>query len=73
MDAGLVTVGPCCSELSREDNAMTLGTVLIILLVLLLIGALPTWNYSRSWGYAPFGGLGVILVILIVLMLMGRI
>jgi hypothetical protein len=50
-----------------------MSTLLIILLVLLLVGALPTWPHSRSWGYYPSGGLGVILVILIILLLMGRI
>lgn len=50
-----------------------LGTVLIILLILLLIGALPRWGYSRSWGYGPTGILGVILVIIIILLLLGRI
>ena len=50
-----------------------LGTVLLIILILLLIGALPTWPYSRDWGYAPGGGLGLILVIVVVLLLMGRI
>jgi hypothetical protein len=49
-----------------------LGTILIIILILALIGALPTWGHSRSWGYFPSGGLGLILVILIVLVLMGR-
>jgi hypothetical protein len=49
-----------------------LGTVLVILLVLMLIGALPTWPHSRNWGYGPTGGLGVVLTILIVLLLMGR-
>ncbi len=49
-----------------------LGTILIIVLILLVIGALPTWGHSRSWGYYPSGGLGLILVILIVLVLMGR-
>ena len=48
-------------------------TIFIILLVLLLIGALPTWGYSRGWGYAPSGGLGLILLILVILLLMGRI
>ena len=52
---------------------MSLGTILIVLLVLLLIGALPTWSYSRSWGYYPIGGLGLILVILIVLLVLGKI
>jgi Protein of unknown function (DUF3309) len=50
-----------------------LGTVLIVLLILMLIGAFPTWPHSRSWGYYPSGGLGLILVILIVLLLLGRI
>ncbi|SPE60851.1 conserved exported hypothetical protein [Verrucomicrobia bacterium] len=50
-----------------------LGTVLIILLILLLIGALPTWPYSSGWGYYPSGGLGLVLVIIVVLLLLGRI
>ncbi|CAN5498765.1 DUF3309 family protein [soil metagenome] len=50
-----------------------LCTILIIILILALIGALPTWGHSRSWGYFPSGGLGLILVILIILVLMGRI
>jgi hypothetical protein len=52
---------------------MPLGTILLIILVLLLIGALPTWGYSRGWGYFPSGGLGLVLVIVLVLVLMGRI
>jgi hypothetical protein len=52
---------------------MTLGTILLIVLVLLLIGAIPSWPYSREWGYWPSGGLGLVLVILIVLLLMGKI
>ena len=50
-----------------------LGTILIVLLVLFLIGALPRWNYSRSWGYSPSGGLGLVLVVVVVLLLLGRI
>ena len=50
-----------------------LGTVLIILLVLMLLGALPTWSHSRSWGYYPSGGIGLVLVVLVVLLLVGRI
>jgi hypothetical protein len=50
-----------------------LGTVLIVLLILMLIGAFPTWPHSRSWGYYPSGGLGLLLVILVVLLLLGRI
>jgi hypothetical protein len=57
---------------SLRKSAM-LGTVLIIILILLLIGALPNWGYSRGWGYYPGGGLGIILIIVIILVLMGRI
>lgn len=52
---------------------MTLGTILLIILVLMLIGALPAWPHSRSWGYGPTGGLGLVLVVVIVLLVMGRI
>jgi hypothetical protein len=51
---------------------MALSTILLILVILLLIGAVPAWPYSRGWGYGPSGLLGVILLILIVLLLMGR-
>ncbi len=50
-----------------------MGTLLLIILILMLVGALPTWGYSRSWGRGPSGILGVVLVIVIVLLLMGRI
>jgi hypothetical protein len=50
-----------------------MGTILLIILILLLVGALPTWPYSSGWGYYPSGGLGLVLVIIIVLLLMGRI
>ena len=49
-----------------------MGTILLIIVVLLLIGAIPTWPHSRSWGYAPSGGLGLIVIILLVLLVMGR-
>jgi len=52
---------------------MTLGTILLIILVLFLIGALPTWPHSANWGYYPSGGLGLVLIIVIILLLMGRI
>ncbi|PBB33097.1 DUF3309 domain-containing protein [Mesorhizobium sp. WSM3868] len=52
---------------------MSLGTILIIILILLLIGAIPAWPYSSGWGYGPSGVLGVILVILLIMALMGRI
>src|ERR1035437_1072544 len=54
-------------------HQMTLGTILLIVVVLMLIGAIPSWPHSRSWGYGPSGGIGLVLVILIVLLLMGRI
>jgi hypothetical protein len=52
---------------------MSLGTILLIVLVLLLIGALPAWPYSGGWGYYPSGGLGLVLIILLVLVVSGRI
>jgi uncharacterized protein DUF3309 len=54
-------------------NTMPLGTILLILLVLVLIGALPTWGYSGSWGYGPSGILGVILIVVLVLVLLGKV
>jgi len=50
-----------------------LGTILLILLILLLIGAIPNWSHSKEWGYGPSGGIGLVLVIVIVLLLLGRI
>ena len=52
---------------------MSLGTILLIVLILALIGAIPAWPHSRNWGYGPSGGLGLVVVILVVLLLMGRI
>jgi len=49
-----------------------LGTILLVILILMLLGAMPTWPHSRSWGYGPSGGLGLVIVILLVLLLMGR-
>lgn len=51
---------------------MGLGTILLIVLILMLIGVIPTWPHSRSWGYAPAGGLGLVLLIVLVLVLLGR-
>jgi hypothetical protein len=51
---------------------MSLGTILLIVLILMLLGAIPTWPHSRNWGYAPSGALGLIVIILVVLLLMGR-
>lgn len=58
---------------NNRSETMTLGTILLIVLILLLIGALPSWPHSRSWGYGPTGGVGLVLVIVIVLLLLGRI
>jgi len=51
---------------------MSLGTILLIVLILMLVGALPTWPHSSSWGYRPVGGIGIILIIVVVLLPMGR-
>ncbi len=52
---------------------MSVGIILLIVLIIVLIGAVPTWPHSRSWGYYPSGGIGLVVVILLVLLLMGRI
>jgi hypothetical protein len=59
-------------DLWEETKGEFMGLILMIVLILLLVGALPTWPYSSGWGYYPSGGLGLIVVILIVLLLMGR-
>jgi len=51
---------------------MSLGTILLIVLILMLIGAVPTWSHSKSWGYGPSGGLGLILLVVVILLLTGR-
>ena len=52
---------------------MSIGTILLIILVLMLIGAIPAWPHSRGWGYGPSGGLGLVVVILLILLLLGKI
>lgn len=52
---------------------MSVGTILLIILILMLVGALPTWGHSRSWGYVPSGGLGLVVIIILILVLTGRI
>ncbi|MDB5533983.1 MAG: hypothetical protein JWO28_2298 [Hyphomicrobiales bacterium] len=52
---------------------MSLGTIILIILVLMLLGVFPTWNHSRSWGYGPSGALGTVVVVLLVLILLGRV
>jgi Protein of unknown function (DUF3309) len=61
-----------CGGLGFKEDIMTASTVLIVILILILIGALPSWGHSRNWGYAPSGLLGVALIIVIILMLTGR-
>ena len=70
-----VTVAPRSEPTPDEsaENAMSLGTILLILLILILLGVLPTWPHSRSWGYYPVGGVGLVLIIVLILVLMGRI
>jgi hypothetical protein len=51
---------------------MSLGTIILVVLVLVLLGIVPTWPHSRSWGYGPSGGVGLLLIIVVVLLLMGR-
>jgi hypothetical protein len=60
-------------ECFLKEATMSLGTILLIILILLLVGALPTWPYSSGWGYYPSGGLGLVLIILLILVLLGRI
>ena len=52
---------------------MSLSTILLIVLILILVGALPTWSHSREWGYFPSGGAGLVVIVLVILLLMGRI
>lgn len=65
----LVFSVPQCNKLGRN----MLSTILLIILILILLGALPTWPYSAGWGYGPSGVLGIVLIIFIILLLMGRI
>ena len=57
----------------RQEIDVTLGTLLLIVLILILVGALPNWPYSSGWGYYPSGGLSLVVLILLILLLMGRI
>jgi uncharacterized membrane-anchored protein len=60
------------SSRSLEEKLMSLGTILLIVLILLLVGAIPTWPHSKSWGYGPSGAVGLVVVVLLVLLVMGR-
>jgi hypothetical protein len=63
----------CLAHAKQEGHRMTLTTILIIILILIVIGVVPAWPHSRSWGYGPSGIVGLILVVLLILVLMGRI
>lgn len=52
---------------------MSIGTILLVILILALVGIIPVWPHSRSWGYAPSGGIGLVLIILVILLLLGKI
>ena len=75
-DGSSARMARSCANPEQPTDAgaqMSLGLVVIIILILLLIGALPTWPHSRSWGYYPSGGAGLILIIVLILLLLGRI
>jgi Protein of unknown function (DUF3309) len=63
---------PLARHCDKREAMMSLGTILIVILILALLGALPTWGHSASWGYGPSGGLGVLVIILVILLLTGR-
>ncbi len=69
----LLTPEVCTRVQEPHSGVVMLGTILLIILILILIGALPTWPYSGGWGYYPSGGFGLLLVIVVILLLMGRI
>ena len=69
---GLIALAAPASDFYKPET-INMGTILLIVLILLLVGALPTWPYSTGWGYYPSGGLGLVVVILLILVLMGRI
>jgi hypothetical protein len=56
-----------------ESHKMSIGLIVLIVVILLLVGAFPTWSHSRSWGYGPSGGLGLVLIVIVILFALGRI
>jgi len=68
-----VRITPLPLEKLWRGRIMSLGTILLIILILLLLGVIPNWSYSGSWGYGPSGIVGVVLVIVLILLLLGRI
>ena len=77
MVCGWVAVLPACAKAVSVHNLFverkTMGLIILIIVLLLVIGALPTWPYSTGWGYYPSGGLGLLLIIVLILVLTGRI
>jgi hypothetical protein len=65
--------GTIAGSMGGAEADMTIGTILLIILVILLIGAVPSWPYSRGWGYWPGGIIGIVLIVVLILLLMGRI
>jgi hypothetical protein len=57
---------------TRKENAMSLGTILLIVLILILLGVIPTWPHSRQWGYAPSGIVSIVVIVLLIMLLTGR-
>lgn len=71
-----MSVGSSIPERHPKPNPtyhMSLGTILLVLLILMLVGAIPAWPHSKSWGYYPSGGLGLVVIILVILVVLGRI
>ena len=62
-----------CPAVQTRRSKMSVGMILLIVLVLVLVGVIPSWGHSRSWGYGPSGGVGLVLLIVLILLLMGRI
>jgi hypothetical protein len=73
LTASTLSSSICALRYHHERNVMGIGTILLIILVLILLGVFPTWGYSRSWGYAPSGVTGLIIIVLLILLLTGRI
>jgi hypothetical protein len=75
IDAGnlFLSLDVCAYEQELFSGVEMLGTILLIILILILVGSLPTWPYSGGWGYYPSGGFGLLLVIVVILLVMGRI
>ena len=64
---------PVWELVAKKRITQMLGTILLVLLILMLLGAVPTWPHSRNWGYGPSGGLGLVVLIIVILLLLGRI